>query len=53
MTARGPGHVVDHTPYNHYSLLATIEDNWRLGHLGHSGDEACGVVPMWGAFGGH
>ena len=25
-------------PYNHYSLLTTIEDNWNLGHLGHAGD---------------
>jgi hypothetical protein len=47
VTASGPRHVVDHTPYNHYSLLATIEDNWHLGHLGHTGDAAGGVVPMW------
>ena len=40
-------HVVDHTPYNHYSLLTTIEDNWHLGHLGHAGDTAGGVKPMW------
>jgi hypothetical protein len=47
VTASGPRHVVDHTPYNHYSLLTTIEDNWQLGHLGHAGDTAGGVVPMW------
>jgi phosphatidylinositol-3-phosphatase len=53
MTASGPRHVVDTTPYNHYSLLTTIEDNWHLGHLGHAGDTAGGVVPMWKAFLGH
>lgn len=41
-----PRHVVDHTPYNHYSLLTAIEDNWRLGHLGHAGDTANGVLPL-------
>jgi hypothetical protein len=46
VTASGPRHFVDHTPYNHYSLLTTIEDNWHLGHLGHAGDTAGGVVPM-------
>ena len=44
--AQSKGGHVDHTPYNHYSLLATIEDNWHLGHLEHAGDEAAGVVPM-------
>jgi hypothetical protein len=46
VTASGPRGVVDHTPYNHYSLLTTIEDNWHLGHLGHAGDADGGVVPM-------
>ena len=41
-----PGGVVDHTPYNHYSLLTSIEDNWHLGYLGHAGDTEGGVVPM-------
>ena len=50
VTASGPRHVVDHTPYNHYSLLTTIEDNWCLGHIGHAGDRAGGVVPMWPLF---
>ncbi len=50
VTASGPRHFVDHTPYNHYSLLATIEDNWHLGHLEHAGDEAAGVVPMRALF---
>jgi hypothetical protein len=47
VTASGPRHLVDHTRYNHYSLLTTIEDNWHLGHIGHAGDTAGGVVPMW------
>ncbi len=37
---------VSDTPYNHYSLLATIETVWHLGYLGHAGDRAGGVVPM-------
>ena len=52
VTAHGPRHLVDHTAYNHYSLLTTIEDNWNRGHLGHAGDTAGGVVPMWKAFTG-
>jgi hypothetical protein len=52
VTGSGPRHVVDHTAYNHYSLLTTIEDNWNLGHLGHAGDTAGGVVPMWQVFTG-
>jgi phosphatidylinositol-3-phosphatase len=52
VSASGPRHFVDHTAYNHYSLLTTIEDNWRLGHLGHAGDTANGVVPMWNMFTG-
>jgi phosphatidylinositol-3-phosphatase len=53
VTASGPRHFTDQTPYNHYSLLTTIEDNWHLGHLGHAGDAAGGVVPMWPLFAGH
>jgi phosphatidylinositol-3-phosphatase len=53
VTANGPRHFTDSTPYNHYSLLTTIEDNWNLGHLGHAGDAANGVVPMWPLFIGH
>jgi phosphatidylinositol-3-phosphatase len=40
-----PG-TVDHTQYNHYSLLTSIEDNWNLPHLGHAGDRAGGVQPL-------
>jgi hypothetical protein len=42
----GPRHEVSDTPYNHYSLLTTIEQNWHLGYLGHAGDSAGGVVAM-------
>jgi hypothetical protein len=52
VTGNGPHHYVDHTPYNHYSLLATIESNWRLPYLGHAGDVAGGVQPMWAAING-
>lgn len=52
VSASGPRHFVDHTPYNHYSLLTTIEENWNLGYIGHAGDTANGVVPMWKAFTG-
>jgi hypothetical protein len=53
VTACGPRHVTDSTPFNHYSLLTTIENNWHLGHLGHAGDYANGVVPMNRLFYGH
>jgi len=32
-------------PYNHYSLLATIESNWKLGYLGRAADHVQ-VQPM-------
>lgn len=45
MTNHGPRGLSDTTPYNHYSLLRTIEDALRLdGHLRHAGDP--GIVPM-------
>ena len=47
VTARGPHGYVDHTPYNHYSLLATVEENWHLPYLGQVGDRASGAVSMW------
>ena len=31
---------VDSTPYNHYSLLATVEKMWKLGYLQNAGDRA-------------
>lgn len=35
-----PGHVVSHTPYNHYSLLRTLEQAWSLPYLGYASDGA-------------
>ena len=46
ISRNGPRGAVDETPYNHYSLLTTIEQNWHLGYLGHAGDSAGGVVAM-------
>ena len=46
ITTNGPRHYVSTTPYNHYSLLTTIEQNWHLGYLGNAGDTAGGVLPM-------
>ena len=42
-TLKSDGYVSD-IPYNHYSLLRTLEDNWGLSHLGHSADPD--VQPM-------
>jgi phosphatidylinositol-3-phosphatase len=36
----GPTGVVDATPYNHYSLLRTVEQVWGLGYLGYAADGA-------------
>jgi hypothetical protein len=33
-----PGTISD-TPYNHYSLLKSLEDLFRLGHLGYAGQK--------------
>lgn len=47
VTNHGPRGVSDDTPYNHYSLLRTIEDALGVAeHLGHAADEQAGVVPM-------
>lgn len=35
------------TPYNHYSLLAAVEDNWHLGCLANTCDSA-NVTPIEG-----
>jgi hypothetical protein len=40
ITRNGPLGIVDATPYNHYSLLRTIEDVWKLGYLGYAADDA-------------
>ncbi len=36
----GPRHFVSDIDYNHYSLLRTIEDAWRLPELGFTSDHA-------------
>ncbi|HEY3528308.1 MAG TPA: alkaline phosphatase family protein [Nocardioides sp.] len=53
VSASGPRGYVGHTPYNHYSMLTTIEQNWHLPYLGHAGDTAGGVVGMWPLIQGH
>jgi phosphatidylinositol-3-phosphatase len=45
ITNHGPRKFVDPTPYDHYSLLRTVEDAFGLdGHLRHADDP--GVQPM-------
>lgn len=47
ITNHGPRGLRDPTPYNHYSLLRTIEDAFGLPeHLGRADDVAGGVRPM-------
>ena len=53
VSASGPRGYVDHTAYNHYSLLTTIQQNWGLTYTGHAGDTAGGVVGMWRLVNGH
>ena len=36
----GPRHFVSTAAYNHYSLLRTVEDAWRLPELGFTSDHA-------------
>jgi hypothetical protein len=46
ITNRGPHHVVDNTPSNHYSLLLSLEQAFGLSCLQNACDRADGVVPM-------
>src|SRR6202008_3091454 len=47
ITNHGPRHKVDPTPYNHYSLLRTIEAPFRLpDYLGHAAATQDGVRAM-------
>jgi phospholipase C len=47
ITNHGPRGVADPTPYNHYSLLRTVEDAFGISeHLGHAADTGKGVVSM-------
>ena len=53
ITNHGPRGLADDTPYNHYSLLRTLEDAFGVErHLGHAGETENGVRPMVGLFGG-
>lgn len=47
ITNHGPRRFVDPTPYNHYSLLRTVEDAFGISeYLGHAADADKGVVSM-------
>ena len=47
VTNHGPRGVVDDTPYDHYSLLRTMEDAFGITHhLAHAAESDKGVVPM-------
>jgi hypothetical protein len=46
ITPNGPRHLSDNTPYNHYSMLLTIEKGFGLGRLGFTSDSRQ-VRPMW------
>ena len=49
----GPRGLADDTPYNHYSLLRTIEDAFGIHeHLRHAAETDKGVKPMVKLFGG-
>jgi phospholipase C len=51
ITNHGPRGLQDQTPYNHYSLLRTLEDAFGIAeHLGHAADTANGVRPMTALF---
>ncbi len=51
ITNHGPRGVVDPTPYNHYSLLRTIEDAFGIhDYLGLAAATAQGVKPMVALF---
>ena len=47
ITNHGPRGVIDARPYNHYSLLRTIEAAFGINeYLGHAADEGRGVATM-------
>jgi phospholipase C len=53
ITNHGPRGLSDSTPYNHYSLLRTVEDAFGIDqHLGHASESGNGVRPMARLFGG-
>jgi phosphatidylinositol-3-phosphatase len=50
VSPQGKRGYVDHTPYNHYSLLRTIESNWHLPKLRNAKHTDEGVRTMWSTF---
>src|SRR5713226_3158440 len=46
ITNQGEEHITDNTPYNHYSLLLTMEDAFGLPCLANACDTAHGVQAM-------
>jgi phospholipase C len=46
ITSKSQRHVADNTPYNHYSLLLSLEKAFGLPCLQNACDQAHGVVPM-------
>ena len=46
ITNNSSKHVVDNTPYNHYSLLLSLEQAFGLSCLEHACDASLGVKPM-------
>jgi phospholipase C len=53
LTNHGPRGLADATPFNHYSLLRTIEDAFGVTqHLGHAAEPDKGGRPMARLFGG-
>lgn len=51
ITNHGPRGLTELTPFNHYSLLRTIEDSFGIDqYLGRAGDEAHKVFPLSALF---
>jgi hypothetical protein len=46
ITNKSHEHVVDNTPYNHYSLLLSLEKAFGLPCLAHACDASLGVKAM-------
>jgi phospholipase C len=46
ITNQGEQHIIDNTPYNHYSLLLSLEQAFGLPCLLNACDSQTGVVPM-------
>jgi phospholipase C len=46
ITSKTARPITDNTPYNHYSLLRSMEDAFGLPCVAHACDSSVGVVPM-------